>query len=483
MRPDPYDPEAFRRDGHAVVDQLADYLATTGSAEGPVLARRSPREVLASWPADFGAKPGASLVDLLPRVLDESHHLHHPRYIGHQVSAPIGTAALAELVGALLNNGTAEFDMGPVSNAMEARLLDWLGGLLGFSAPVEGVFTSGGSIGNLTALAAARQAIAGLDVWRDGVGGVPPLAILVSEQAHYSVDRAARILGLGAGGVVPVRCDDRFRLDPASLPEAHAVAQRAGRRVFAVVASACSTATGAYDPIEPIADYAEAHELWLHVDGAHGAAAALSPRYRHLLAGIERADSVVVDTHKMLLMPALVTAVLFRRRGAADRTFHQEQHYIAFRPEEEVYAWWDSGLRTLECTKRMMSLELFAGLSEHGTERFAEYVTRTYDLARRFASELAAAPDFELAAEPEANIVCFRWLPPGDTVRGLDVDALQVAIREAIVDSGRFFVVRTLLDGRAWIRTTIINARTGEDELRQLVDEVRAVGNRLMPRA
>ena len=240
--PDPYDPEAFRAEGHAVIDQLADYLAMTAGADGPVLPYEEPQAVLDAWPIPDSGAPGTSFAGLLPRVLTGSHHIHHPRYVGHQVSAPLGSAALAELASAILNNGTAEYEMGPVSNAMEKRLLEWLGSTLGFGRDVEGLFTSGGSAGNLTALAAARQAIDGVNAWEAGLAGTPPLAILVSEQAHYSVDRAARILGLGAGGVVPVPVDDRYRLDPESIGEAHRRAEANGRRIFAIVGSACSTA-------------------------------------------------------------------------------------------------------------------------------------------------------------------------------------------------------------------------------------------------
>jgi L-2,4-diaminobutyrate decarboxylase len=298
------------------------------------------------------------------------------------------------------------------------------------------------------------------------------LAILASEQAHYSNDRAARILGLGAGGVVPVAVDDRFRLDPAGLADAHRRAEDAGRRVFAVIGSACSTATGAYDPLEAIADYAAEHDLWFHVDGAHGAVAAASPTHRHLVAGIERADSVVIDAHKMLLQPALLTAVLYRRRGVADRTFHQEQSYVGFDAHEGEFAWWDSGLRTLECTKRMMALELYASLAEHGPAFFGAYVTRMFDLARWFAREIHAAPDFELATDPQANIVCFRLTPPG--VDDLDaLDALQVSIREALVHSGAFYVVKARLRGRTYLRSTVINPRTTERDLHALLDAIR----------
>jgi L-2,4-diaminobutyrate decarboxylase len=470
MKADPYDPESFRAAGHAVIDQLADYLASTAAADGPVLPYAPPADVLADWPIPDDDGPSVPLADLLPRVVAGSHHLHHPRYIGHQVSAPLGSAALAELVSALLNNGTAEFEMGPVSNAMEKRLLEWLGSSLGLGPDVEGLFTSGGSAGNLTALAAARQSVHGVDAWNDGLAGGPPLAILVSEQAHYSNDRAARILGLGAGGVVPVPVDEQYRLDASKLGEAHRRADDAGRRVFAIVGSACSTATGAFDPLDALADYAAEHDLWFHVDAAHGGVAALAPEYRHLVAGIERADSVVLDAHKMLLMPALMTAVLYRRPGAADRAFHQDQSYVGFDGHGGGFAWWDSGLRTLECTKRMMSLELYAALMEHGTRFFADYVRRTFTLARWFAAELDAAPDFELAVQPQANIVCFRVVPSGAS----DLDAVQLAVRETLVRSGAFYVVKTRLAGRLYLRTTIINPRTDEADLRALMAAIRA---------
>lgn len=471
--PDPYDPEAFRAEGHAVIDQLADYLAMTAGADGPVLPYEEPQAVLDAWPIPDSGAPGTSFAGLLPRVLTGSHHIHHPRYVGHQVSAPLGSAALAELASAILNNGTAEYEMGPVSNAMEKRLLEWLGSTLGFGRDIEGLFTSGGSAGNLTALAAARQAIDGVNAWEAGLAGTPPLAILVSEQAHYSVDRAARILGLGAGGVVPVPVDDRYRLDPESIGEAHRRAEANGRRIFAIVGSACSTGTGSYDPLDAIADYAAEHGLWFHVDAAHGAVAALAPRYRHLVAGIERADSVVLDAHKMLLMPALITAVLYRRPGVADHAFHQKQSYVGFDDHGGGFAWWDSGLRTLECTKRMMALELYASLSQHGTQFFAEYVEGVFDLARWFAAELDAAPDFELAVEPQANIVCFRITPDGTA----DLDELQLDIRNALVRAGAFYLVKTQLDGKVFLRTTIINPRTTESDLHALMAAVRTAAN------
>jgi L-2,4-diaminobutyrate decarboxylase len=187
----------------------------------------------------------------------------------------------------------------------------------------------------------------------------------------------------------------------------------------------------------------------------------------------------VLDAHKMLLMPALVTAVLYRRPGAADRAFHQEQSYVGFDAHGGAFAWWDSGLRTLECTKRMMVLELYASLLEHGPSFFADHVTRTFDLASWFARELEAAADFELATEPQANIVCFRFAPDGV----LDLDALQLAVRDELVRSGAFYVVKTRLRNQVHLRTTIINARTDEADLRGLMEAIRAAASRKLTRS
>jgi L-2,4-diaminobutyrate decarboxylase len=239
--------------------------------------------------------------------------------------------------------------------------------------------------------------------------------------------------------------------------------------VFAIVGSACSTATGAFDPLDAIADYSAEHNLWFHVDGAHGAAAALTPKYKHLVAGIGRADSVIIDAHKMLQMPALVTAVVFGRSGASNRAFHQEQSYVGFQAEGDAYAWWDSGLRTLECTKRMMALGLYTSLTAHGTDSFGDYVEQTFDLARMFADLLREAPDFDLPVEPQANIVCFRHVPDGAS----DLDGLQLRLREAIVRGGDFYIVKTQLPQGAHLRVTIMNARTTEDDLRALLTAVR----------
>lgn len=464
-----FDAGAFREQGHRTIDLLADYLArATSRADMPVLPWASPAEAVASWPCDF--EHGAATLDaLLARVVRESNHLHHPRYVGHQVTSPLPMTALCELVAALLNNGSAVYEMGPASSAMERGLAKWLGARLGYDASCDAVFTSGGSAGNLTALLAARQARAGFDIWGEGAHAGPPLAVLASEQTHYCVKRAVQIMGWGAGGVVPVPVDAHFRMRADALDAARQTAEKAGRRVIAVVASAGSTATGAFDPLDAVADNCASRDLWFHVDGAHGASVALSERHRAMLAGVERADSVVWDMHKMMLVPALVTAVVFRDGARSYEAFSQEASYLfaGKAPQEE---WFNGGVRTLECTKRMLSVPVYASLAVYGAKMFGDYVGATIDLARRFAAIVRESGDLEVAVEPDCNIVCFRYTG-GDAA---DRDALQARIRERILASGRFYLVQTRLPSGVHLRVTIINPLTNENDLVELLDAVRA---------
>ncbi len=464
-----YDAERFRRQGHQLVDQLADYLASATRQQAlPVLPWAAPEENLARFAASFPEEPSGELAPFIARVIASSNHLHHPRYVGHQVSAPLPLAALCDFVSSLLNNGMAVYEMGPVSTAMEHHVLRWMATQLGMPEGAGGVLTSGGSAGNLTALLAARQARAGFDAWAEGTCAGPPLTVLVAETAHYCLARSTQVMGWGDAGVTPVPVDAHFRLRPESLEDALVAATRAGRRPIAVVASAGSTSTGAFDPLEAVADFCERHGLWFHVDGAHGASAALSPTYRHQLKGIERADSVVWDAHKMMMMPALITAVVFRDGSRSFEAFAQQASYI-FGPDTR--RWSDVGMRTLECTKEMMALKLYTCLSLLGTRLFSDYVTATFDLTRRFAQRLRASGDFEVPVAPDCNILCFRHTPAGLPASALD--ALQARLRQKLVTQGAFYLVQTTLPTGVYLRTTLINPLTTDAELDALMHALR----------
>jgi L-2,4-diaminobutyrate decarboxylase len=437
-----YDPEAFRALGHQAVDALADHLAGVQRREGPVLPWREPAQALEDWPAAFTPAGGEDPMALIRSVLEKSHHLQHPRYLGHQCSVPLPLAGILGAVADVLNNPSAVYEMGPVSTAMEQALVQWLCGRLGFDAGLAGgILTHGGSAGNLTALLAARQASVPYDVWEEGYHTPLDLCIVASDQAHYSVRRSAQVLGLGSQNVIVVPTDGAFRMQSLALEQALDQARAGGRTVFAVVASAGSTATGAF---------------------------AVSDRLRPALKGIERAHSVVLDAHKMMMMPSLATAVLFRDGGHSFETFSQQASYLFDRtPRQE---WYNLAHRTLECTKRFLSLNLYVALRVLGTDFFAAFVERMHGLAQAFARLIEARPDWELALQPESNIVCFRYAPAGIA----DLDGFQARLRDAVVQGGGFHLVKTTLRGTTYLRTTLINPLTTEDDLEALLAAVEA---------
>ena len=470
-----FDPTAFRRDGARMLEALAGQLERELRAEsGAVLPFRQPRAMLDAWHHEFtsaASDPSAALADITDRMLGDVTQLHHRGFVAHQVAPPLPLAAVCDFAASFLNNGMAVYEMGQAGTAMEMHVIRWMCTVLGLGDQSGGVLTSGGTLATLTAMLAMRQARAGWDVWTDGSSGGPMPAVLVSEQAHYCADRAARIMGWGAGGVIRVPVDARYRMRADALERCLAEATDAGRRVIGVVASACSTATGSFDPIPAIADFCETHGLWLHVDGAHGAALALSSSHRHLLAGIDRADSVVWDAHKMLLQPALITAVLFRDQRHSACAFSQEASYLLAPDADD--SWLDLAGRTFECTKRSMSFKLYATLATYGPALFDAYVTRTVDLARHFGAMLQAQPDFELAVEPECNIVCFRYRPTDRNKTTDELDALQLRIRTGVIARGAFYPVKARLRNQTWLRTTLMGPFTSPADLQHLLDEIR----------
>ncbi len=459
-----FDPESFRTQGHRLVDALADRLAASQRGEGNVCSTVVPADELAHWETRMNAEP-QDVADFLAEFAARSIQLHHPHYMGHQVSVPAPAAALAGLAAELLNNGMAVYEMGPAATALERWIVRRTAAALGFPEG-DGFLTSGGTLAMLTALLAARARQLGEDTLERGTE--PRWAVLASEEAHYCVSRAVQVMGWGRAGFVPVPTDDLFKMRADLLDAAFDDAVRRGRTPVAVVGSASSTSTGSYDDFAAIADFCARRGLWFHVDGAHGAAVAFCPELRDRLAGVERADSAILDFHKLLLTPALATAVLFRERADSWAAFHQRAQYLW--DETARDEWHHIGRRSFECTKLSMSVKIAALWRTHGDALFAENLRAAHALARTFAAQLRARPPFEVAVEPESNIVCFRLHPPG-----LDdalLDALNAAARRRVVATGRFYLVQTVLRGRTWLRTALMNPFTQPTHLDALLDAV-----------
>jgi L-2,4-diaminobutyrate decarboxylase len=473
-------------------DVATRYFAETRAGEGPVSTPHAPAALAARFdePLPRRGRPLAAVVDRLTRdVLGDCNRLYHPMYMGHQVSAPLPAAVWMEALTAALNQSLAVFEMSPAGTVVETQLVRWMCELAGYGAGSGGTLTSGGTEATFAALLAARSS-ALPDVWERGVGDRPPL-VLCGEHAHYAVTRAVGELGLGLRCVVTVPSRD-YRMDPAALAARLDDAAAGGRQVMAVVATAGSTATGAFDDLETIGRLCEERGVWLHVDAAHGASALLSPAHRERVRGIRRARSIAWDPHKMMLIPLSAGLVLVRDERDLAGAFAQRAPYL-FHPslhsgqageEERV---WDQGVRSFLCSRRADAFKVWVALQRYGADGIGALYDRLCATARALYEAVLAHPHFEALHEPECNILCFRYV--GDPSRGpaqapaddAVLDAVNRDLRERYNRSGAGWITATNLDGRRVLRVTVMNPRTTAAHVHRLLDGLAAAADELRP--
>jgi L-2,4-diaminobutyrate decarboxylase len=459
-----FSPDSFREQAHQMVDLLADYLSSSQNRENPTIPFQAPEETLAFWEADFAEGINDNPADFFKKVIDKSTQLHNPRYMGHQVGVIAPLAATTSMLTSLLNNGMAVYEMGLVSNPLEKIVTDFMAKRIGFDEKSGGILTSGGTLANLTALLSARAKHAPTDVWQEGCN--EKLAVIVSEEAHYCIDRAARIMGMGSEGIIKIPTNEAFQMRTELLEKYYQDAVDNGFHVVAIIGSSCSTSTGSYDDLKEIGRFAQEKNLWFHVDGAHGGAVIFSKKYKHKIEGIALADSVVIDWHKMLLTPALVTALIFKDNEDSYQTFHQKAQYLW--SNQTSLDWFNSGKRTFECTKLMMSVKVYSILKTHGEALLAEHVDYLYDLGKQFAEIIEAHPRFELGVNPECNIVCFRLKDKQD--------AEIQAIRQKLLEDGKFYIVQTSLREQTYLRVSLMNPLTKIEDLKELLEDICRLG-------
>lgn len=471
-----YDAREFRSQGHALIDRLANYLERVENQPANPFA--TPEDSLAHFRELLGGAAGEkeppTTEQLFDAVINRSVHLHHPAYLGHQIVPPAPLAALGDVAASLLNTGMAVFEMGRPGTAMERVVIEQFAQMLELAPTAGGFLTSGGTLANLTGLLAARAHKLG----QHDTPLTKP-CLLVNAQAHYCIDRAAHIMGWGKEGIIHVPYDGEMRMRTALIDGLVEQAEARGLMPVAIVGSACTTSTGSYDDLSAIADAAQRHGLWFHVDGAHGGAIRLDPKRKHRAAGLERADSFTMDFHKMLLTPALTTALFFREDRAAYRTFQQRADYLLSNSRDER-EWFNVAKRSFECTKRMLSLRVYSLLYAYGPELFRDYVVRVGDLGAELASMVRKKADLELLMEPDVNIVCFRFRPFGRAVGSSALDELNAMIRSDLTTDGAIYLVQTVVNGTTYLRCTIANAFTQTQTLGEMLERIVDTGIRLL---
>src|SRR5581483_12011819 len=467
---DPSDDE-IRDWGNSVIQLMTDYLGELRNR--PVYRGMSSREIRDRLDATLPAK--GSDFDHLLKVFRETiipftRHNAHPRMFGYVQSPGTPLAAFADLLASTLNANLTVWRSAPAPVELERLTIDWIRQILGFNPEAGGLFVSGGSMANLAAIAAARQA-------RDDSSG--RLRMYASSETHFSVAKAAALWGIGRENVRQVAIDGCFKIRVDDLVAKISADLEVGHVPFCVVANAGTVNTGAVDPLSDIREVADRYQLWMHVDGSYGALAVLAESAKKLFAGIERADSVALDPHKWLYLPVDVGCVIYRAPEIARAAFAHEAEYTRIIGEEadEAFAFWDYGP---ELSRRFRALKVWMLLRGVGLETLSKAIENNLACARYLESMVQASDDFEMAAPVELSIFCFRHVPeqlrsePSEAI-----DSFNERLLIALQQDGSSYLSNATLDGRFALRGCVLNYRTTLRDMEVLLDDLRRVARSL----
>lgn len=456
------DTDEFRAAAHRAVDWIGDYLDTI--RERPVLSRVKPGEIRASLPAVPPAQAERLEVifdDFERLVLPGITHWNHPRFFAYFGITGSTPGILAELLCAALNVNGMLWRTSPSATEVEEVACDWLRQALGLAEGFSGVINDTASSSTLYALAAAREALPEAEVRRRGMSGLR-LRMYTSEEAHSSVEKAGIVLGVGQENVVKVKTDSDFRMDVAELTRAIASDREAGFTPFAVVATVGTTSVTAVDPVNAIADVCARENLWLHVDAAYGGAAAVLDSHRWVLAGSDRADSVVVNPHKWLFTPIDCSVLYCAREDMLKQAFSITPAYLATSEGPGVRNLMDYGS---SLGRRFRGLKLWFVLRAFGVEGAKTRIAAHIDMARQLRAWIEADPSFEVVAPTHFSTVVFRHRAGDET---------NERIHDTVNASGEALISHTDVGGRYALRMAIGNLRTTLEDVRATWELIRA---------
>jgi glutamate/tyrosine decarboxylase-like PLP-dependent enzyme len=442
------------------------------------------------FPETAGGKTIEQLGSALPRepeslekliadcrtIIENSRQNGHPRFFGYVASPATAPGAFADLIASTLNANVTSWRSGPAATEIERTVVNWLASLIGYASderPAHGILTSGGSMANLTALLIAQRAKSATN-GNEGLWNSPPMTIYASNQIHMSIPKAADILGFGRAQVKLIDCDDRLRINADRLRETIKADIKQGLQPFCVVGSAGTVNTGAVDPLDQIAEIAREFNLWFHIDGAYGALAALDETKRELFRGLAAADSISLDPHKWLYVPLDSGCLLFRDPAKAHAAFSYDgADYIKVHEQnaDEAFAFWNYGP---ELSRRFRALKIWLTLRYYGAHRIAASISEDNAMAAYLAERVATAEDFELLAEPQLSICCFRYVPTEDEWRTeLELDKLNTDIMNAVQRGGRAYLSSATIKGKFALRACITNFRTSRADIDETLEIIR----------
>ena len=457
-------PDELVTQGRAVLDWIAGYMEHP--EKFPVLSRSKPGEIKAALPASPPAHAESLseiLDDFQSTIIPGITHWNHPAFFAYfACSAPV-PGIIAEMLIAALDVKAMLWKTSPAATELEEVVTDWLRQMLGLEEGWFGITTDTASIATMLALAAAREAKPELEIRERGMSGrtdLPRLRVYASTHAHSSIDKGALALGIGLENVVKIPDDENFRMRPEALAAAIAADRAQGFLPLACVATVGTTSVSSIDPVPAIAEICKREDVWLHVDGAYGGTLAIVPEYRHILDGVEGADSLVVNPHKWMFTPFDCSAFYIKRPDVLKRAFSLVPEYLVTREQDEVVNYMDYGV---QLGRRFRALKLWMVIRAFGTEGLVERMREHCVLARAFAGWVEKSDEWTLMAPVPFSLVCFRYAPAARSEE--ERDALNEAIMHEVNAGGDVFLSHTKLGGRFTLRLAVGNIRTEEKHI------------------
>lgn len=464
--------DEFRRHGHALIDWIANYFEHIEDL--PVLAQIEPGDLkaqLPSVPPEHGESMETILTDIDRLIVPALTHWCHPSFFAYFATSTSAPGIFGELLSAAFDVKSMLWRTSPASTELEEVTLDWLRQMLGLDPGMSGFIYDTASVSSMHAIAAAREGVE-LRIREEGMSGrkdIPLLRVYASEQAHSSIDKGIITLGLGQKSLRKIPVDDQFRMNAKALADAIDEDKRNGIFPFCVVATVGTTSTSSIDPVPAIVQICEQHKIWLHVDAAYGGSAAIVPEMRHILAGCDRADSLVLNPHKWLFTPFDCSVLYCRHLDLLRRAFSLVPEYLRTPEQEKVRSGSDYGV---QLGRRFRALKLWMIIRYFGHEGLAARIREHCRLAQLFASWVENSPDWELMAPTPFALVCFRACPSvvgeSEEDRARRLDALNEGIMHRVNATGKAFLSHTKLNDKLTLRLSIGNIRTTEKHVKQV---------------
>jgi aromatic-L-amino-acid/L-tryptophan decarboxylase len=464
-----FDSETRRKLGYRLIDQVDQYYSSLEDRPVQLPAGQRTYGTLNDPIPELGEDPTRVLDDVFVDMVDKGFHISSANYFGLMNPTPTYMGFLGEALVAALNPQLATLARSQLASKIELETVRWIAERVGWGGNFGGTFTSGGNEANFSGLALALAARFP-DTVEEGVasiGGRP--VVYASTESHHSLDKSAGLLGIGRKALRRVPVTDRLQMDLVRLEQAIQEDRGAGRLPFCVVATAGTTSSGIVDDLVAIAEVCRRNDLWLHVDGAFGAAVVFSDNHRDLVRGIELADSITVDPHKWLAVPFAAGVILTRHPKMLERAFSVTAPYMPRAAGARIP---DNARISTQWTRRMNSLKLWLTLRVHGRRAYEEHIDRQLRLASSFAGWVEQSADFELTAPTMLTIVNFRVKPEARSTE--QIAAIHAQIVDQVTSDGQLWISDTVVNGASVLRVMVISYLTEERHLRSLQNALAA---------